>query len=81
MFRPTLIHPTLWGLTAIVSQASASVTELTNALVCWMLRNPCNQQVPESCGKIPRSVGAVIAAYQCTVAQYWNEVSNDYIRV
>lgn len=64
MCWPTLSHPTLWGLTAManVSQASASVADLTNALLCCMGANPCNQQVPESCGKTPRSVGDVIAA-------------------
>lgn len=65
MCRPTLSHPTLWRLTGMVnvSQVSASVADLTNALVCWMGANPFNQQVLKSCGKTPRRVGSVITSH------------------
>lgn len=64
MCWPTLSRPALWGLTATVnvSQAFASVADLTNALVCRMEVNPCNQEVPNSYGKISRNVGAAIDA-------------------
>lgn len=55
LFQHDNVSMWVWcGGTALAhTEPSASVVDLSNALVCWMGANPWSQ-VPKSCGKTPR---------------------------